>query len=213
MNNPLIIVDTRESRSKVPEYLEKYGADIQFVTLADGDYQISDDIIFERKSYSDLISSIIDGRLFNQSKDLSDNFKHPIILLEGKTEGGTYQTKINRQSIHGSLISICINHGIGIIPTNGASDTAKLILTAARQLQVSGKKIRTNTKKKPKSLKAQQLFILEAFPGVGPERASRLLKQYEGQPIINILKDVNNWNVPDSVKDKVKSILGDIIAI
>jgi len=44
-----IIVDHRETRSKVIGSLEKLGADIEIITLKVGDYVVSDQVAFERK--------------------------------------------------------------------------------------------------------------------------------------------------------------------
>ncbi|MHA1968835.1 MAG: DEAD/DEAH box helicase family protein, partial [Candidatus Hodarchaeales archaeon] len=61
---PLIIVDTRESASRIPKLLKQNGARLKSAELDVGDYVLSDRVVVERKSYSDFVTSILDGRLF-----------------------------------------------------------------------------------------------------------------------------------------------------
>lgn len=207
---PLVVVDSREGRCSVPDGLEKYGCETQVMTLAYGDYQISDDIIFERKSYSDLIASIMDKRLFQQAKDLSETFKIPIIVIEGSSTG-KYKPAITRQAILGSVFSICRQHdNIRFIPTKGPDDTAKLISTAAKQIMKPGKKISVQTRKKPKGTREQQQFLLESFPSIGPERAFRIMKQFEGKTMLECIMSIESWNVPETTKQAIKKIMGDL---
>jgi len=79
-----IIVDQRERSSDVVKYLIR-DPDVRVVlhTLPVGDYLISDRVVVERKSFPDLVESIIDGRLFSQAKELAEHFARPIIVVEG----------------------------------------------------------------------------------------------------------------------------------
>ena len=80
---PRVIVDMREFRSALPSLLHKRGIDIEPVTLEVnyrhrvmlqlwyelqvGDYIITPEICLERKSLSDLIGSLQNGRLYTQA--------------------------------------------------------------------------------------------------------------------------------------------------
>ena len=64
---PKVIVDMREFRSALPSLLHKRGIDIEPVTLEVGDYIVTPDICLERKSLSDLIGSLGNGRLYSQA--------------------------------------------------------------------------------------------------------------------------------------------------
>lgn len=59
-----IIVDTRDLRSSLPYLLHLYGFEIDPITITVGDYILSPTICVERKSLSDLISSLNSGRLY-----------------------------------------------------------------------------------------------------------------------------------------------------
>ena len=79
-----VIVDERERGSRVPEELKKFDVFVKFDTLIVGDYLISSDVVVERKTASDFINSIIDGRLFDQAGRLKDSYERPIIIVEGE---------------------------------------------------------------------------------------------------------------------------------
>ncbi|NXA37498.1 XPF endonuclease, partial [Eudromia elegans] len=77
-----IIVDMREFRSELPSLLHRRGIDIEPVTLEVGDYILTPDICVERKSISDLIGSLNNGRLYTQCISMSRYYKRPILLIE-----------------------------------------------------------------------------------------------------------------------------------
>ena len=44
--------------------IEEYSIDVKINSMAVGDYQVSDEVVIERKTAGDFVSSIIDKRLF-----------------------------------------------------------------------------------------------------------------------------------------------------
>lgn len=77
-----IVVDMREFRSELPSLIHKRGIDIEPVTLEVGDYILTPDICVERKSISDLIGSLNNGRLYTQCVAMTRFYKRPILLIE-----------------------------------------------------------------------------------------------------------------------------------
>ncbi|NXP12767.1 XPF endonuclease, partial [Thinocorus orbignyianus] len=77
-----IIVDMREFRSELPSLIHRRGIDIEPVTLEVGDYILTPDTCVERKSVSDLIGSLNNGRLYAQCTSMSRYYKRPILLIE-----------------------------------------------------------------------------------------------------------------------------------
>ncbi|XP_035404698.1 DNA repair endonuclease XPF isoform X1 [Cygnus atratus] len=77
-----IIVDMREFRSELPSLLHRRGIDIEPVTLEVGDYILTPDVCVERKSISDLIGSLNNGRLYTQCISMSRYYKRPVLLIE-----------------------------------------------------------------------------------------------------------------------------------
>ncbi|RWS28829.1 DNA repair endonuclease XPF-like protein, partial [Leptotrombidium deliense] len=72
----------REFRSILPSILHKRGFDVLPVTIEIGDYVLTPDTCVERKSVSDLIGSLSNGRLYNQCQTMTRHYKRSIILIE-----------------------------------------------------------------------------------------------------------------------------------
>ena len=64
-----IIVDEREIMSGIPKLLSAIGVKTEVKTLPIGDYIVASETVVERKSIRDLLSSIFDGRLFDNVID------------------------------------------------------------------------------------------------------------------------------------------------
>nr|CAG4636872.1 EOG090X03DI [Ceriodaphnia reticulata] len=78
----VVVVDMREFRSELPSLLHRRGIDILPVTIEVGDYILTPDICVERKSLSDLIGSLNNGRLYNQSQEMCRHYAKPMLLIE-----------------------------------------------------------------------------------------------------------------------------------
>lgn len=173
---PVVFADTREGNSKVIRHLSEMEIDVKVQAMAVGDYQVSDEVVIERKTAKDFVDSIVDKRLFKQARSLMEEFKRPLIILEGDD---LYDGMINPNAIRGSIASIALDFGISIIPTRNAQDTAAMIKRIAIREQ-SGEKtpIQIRTDKKPVNLWEQQLFIIESLPNIGPVNAKNLLEHF-----------------------------------
>ena len=173
---PVVFADTREGNSKVIRHLSEMEIDVKVQAMAVGDYQVSDEVVIERKTAKDFVDSIVDKRLFKQARSLMEEFKRPLIILEGDD---LYNGMINPNAIRGSIASIALDFGISIIPTRNAQDTAAMIKRIAIREQ-SGEKtpIQIRTDKKPVNLWEQQLFIVESLPNIGPVNAKNLLEHF-----------------------------------
>lgn len=173
---PVVFADTREGNSKVIRHLSEMEIDVKVQAMAVGDYQVSDEVVIERKTAKDFVDSIVDKRLFKQARSLMEEFKRPLIILEGDD---LYNGMINPNAIRGSIASIALDFGISIIPTRNAQDTASMIKRIAIREQ-SGEKtpIQIRTDKKPVNLWEQQLFIIESLPNIGPVNAKNLLEHF-----------------------------------
>ncbi|MBE6489383.1 MAG: DEAD/DEAH box helicase [Methanobrevibacter sp.] len=175
-NKPVVYADSREGNSKVIRHLTEMEIDVKVRSMAVGDYQVSDDVVIERKTAKDFVDSIIDKRLFKQARELSEEFKRPLLILEGDD---IYNGMLNPNAVRGTLASIAIDFGISIIPTRNSQDTAAMIKRIAVREQ-NGEKthIQIRTDKKPVSLWEQQLFIVESLPNIGPVNAKNLLQHF-----------------------------------
>ncbi|CAG9768302.1 unnamed protein product [Ceutorhynchus assimilis] len=78
----IVIVDMREFRSDLPSLIHKRGIEIEPLTITVGDYILTPDICVERKSISDLISSLKSGRLYQQCIQMERVYSKPMLLIE-----------------------------------------------------------------------------------------------------------------------------------
>ena len=187
-SRPVIYADSREGSSRVLRELERLNVDIKVRSLAVADYQVSDDVAIERKTNSDFVSSIMDKRLHKQAKELVDNFKKPLMIIEGAE---LYTGFIHPNAVRGAMASIALDFGISIIPTRSPEDTAAMIYRIALREQTHQKSdIQIRTEKKPLTTWEQQLYIIESLPNIGPVTARKLLEQFKSvKNIINASED------------------------
>ncbi len=175
-----IIVDEREKKSGIPDLLNGIGINLEIKMLPVGDYIVAPETIVERKSISDLVSSIFDGRLFDQCNRLKEHFQFPIIVIEGNV-GEIEELTENPFVFYGAVSSVAIDFKIPIIFTPNASHTAKLLVSMCSRKDVTKgpfiKKIR-----KSDDLQKQQLSVLCSLPGVGEKTAIRMLEKF-GTPL------------------------------
>jgi Fanconi anemia group M protein len=173
----LVYVDHREAMSGVTRELSNLEVNVKPSSLLVGDYQISSDVVVERKSTKDFVSSLIDKRLYKQAHELVDNFSKPVIILEGQD---LYSSGLHPNAIRGALASLAVDFNIPIIPTRNPEDTAAMIhRLATRESDRGSKEVQIQTERKPLTLQEQQLFIVESLPNVGPVNARRLLKEFK----------------------------------
>jgi len=176
LENLRIIVDEREQKSGIPELLRSVGLNVEMKTLPIGDYIVAPETVVERKSIRDLMSSVFDGRLFDQCSRLKEHFAFPIILVEGNVDEIEEITD-NPLIFYGALSTVAIDFKIPIIPTPNATHTAKLLVSMCSRKDVPKgpylKKI-----KKSSDLQKQQLSVLCSFPGIGEKFAVRMLEKF-----------------------------------
>jgi DNA excision repair protein ERCC-4 len=179
IENLRIVVDEREKKSGIPDLLKAVGINLEIKTLPIGDYIVAPETVVERKSIPDLISSIFDGRLFDQCDRLREHFAHPVILMEGNVDE-LEQIVENPFVFYGALSSIAIDFKIPIVPTPSAAHTAKLLVSMCSRKEITKgpylKKI-----KKSDNLQRQQLSVLCSLPGIGEKLATRMLERF-GSP-------------------------------
>ncbi len=178
-----VIIDHRERKSSVIENLEELGVccDIRHLHLAD--YLISKEVAIERKTLGDFVGSMINKRLIKQLKDMKENFKKPLLLIEGIDEDELYQPsthpKINENAIRGMMLSIMLDLEIPIVLTQDAEDTAKYIYLLLKREKRPEREYGLAVKRKAHSLADQQQILIESFPSIGPSLAKNILKHFK----------------------------------
>ncbi len=188
LENLRIIVDEREKKSGIPRLLKSIGLNLEMKSLPVGDYIVAPETVVERKSIHDLMSSVFDGRLFDQCSRLKEHFQYPIVLMEGNVDE-IEEIIDNPLIFYGAVSRVALDFKIPIIPTPSAEHTAKLLISLCTKRESSTgpflKKIRKST-----DLQRQQLSVLCSLPGVGEKLAIRMLEKF-GTPL-NVLSSTTN---------------------
>ena len=203
-----IIIDEREKKSGIPNLLIAIGIKTEIKTLQIGDYIVGPETVVERKSIQDLISSVFDGRLFDQCSRLKEHFQYPILLVEGNVDEIESITE-NPLVFYGALSTVSIDFKIPIIPTPNASHTAKLLVSlCSKKESIKGpflKKI-----KKSNNIQKQQLSVLCSLPGIGEKTAIRILEKYDSPFIALSATSKELGKIPglgETRAKKIKSML------
>lgn len=193
---PKIIIDYREKNSLVASELIKLGFEIEFKELKVGDY-IANNVVVERKTVQDFISSMINKRLIKQLEELQQ-YSQKIILIEGLEEQMIYQEDSNGVSanaLRGFLLSIVLKWKVPVMITKNSEDSAKFISVLANKKEKQ--EISLNVSKKNLTKRERMQFILESFENIGPKTAKKLLEKNR------TLKNI--FNMP---KEELKKEIG-----
>lgn len=175
-------VDVREPQT-VFRAMHRLSAEKDFtfdrVQLPVGDV-VCGNICIERKEAGDLISSIADGRLGDQSIGMCNNFKHNWIVVEGNLFNQASEMGVN--SIIGQLISLSQRKDIKIIPVPDTPGFAWAVYGIISKT-LDGKKFTPGEGviMKRGNLTAHDTFtnMLGVIPGVGFARARTIVEDFD----------------------------------
>jgi DNA excision repair protein ERCC-4 len=173
-----IVADDRERIGGVIACLEKFrGVSVLVRRIEDGDFVVEGQFVVERKTLRDFAQSLVDGRLFRQASRLAQSPLRRVLVLEGTSED-LRTCNVTRDSLQGALITVGVFYGIPILRAMNAPETARLIVYLARQARRVARGAHSRPGLRPKGSRARQLYILQGLPGIGPERAARLLEKF-----------------------------------
>ncbi len=172
-NRVLIIADYRER--EIIENLKSLGASVNEVNLKVGDFVCSSDgVVIERKTHSDFISSIVDGRIFEQLGHLKENYERPVIIVEGFSD-----REINENALRATIASLITKFNASFVNTKNSLDTTKMVYWLAKKEQEDmNKALGFKQGKKPKEMKRLQEYVLSSIPGISKVLAARLLEKF-----------------------------------
>ncbi|MGC9209845.1 MAG: ERCC4 domain-containing protein [Acidilobus sp.] len=176
---PRIYADVREEASGVPSILERLGVIVIRRQLPEGDYVIPEDIIVERKSASDFISSLFDGRLFDQASRLTESHEEVYYIIEGDLFRELKLWPTRRRQVLGALATLVMVYGVRLLWSPSREETAEILAAMASKSEESGRgPVVINKKPKLRSIREWQLYILQSFPGIGLKTAERILQKF-----------------------------------
>jgi ERCC4-type nuclease len=180
-------IDTQEQRSGIPDLLATMPqVHVEMIPLQMGDYDVGGDPcrIFERKTGSDFLCSLAQGRLFPQLAALLKSRFSPILPLEGDPLLASH-SQMRPESIRGALAYIAAILRVPILSSSGPEDSAHLIFAAAKRCQIGkvhghvGQAAHGPPAGRRRATQAeQQMHILLSLPGIGPATARALCARF-----------------------------------
>jgi ERCC4-type nuclease len=174
-----IVVDHRERASGVPDVLGSLDTvELRFAELETGDYLIDDQLVVERKTVEDFAKSIVDTRLFRQASRLRQASCRSALIIEGRLSAA--EIGVSREAMQGALISLSLIFHVPVLRAADKSETARLLVYAGRQLAGGEFELPPAVwqHRKPRRPWHRKLHLLQALPGVGRDRAERLLAHF-----------------------------------
>lgn len=187
----LIVVDKHESQSaravmKRLRALEEEGEIVlEIRPLQVADYLVGTHYI-ERKKVADFVTSILDGRLWRQAKNISfasiDYDMTPVFLIEGSLNyilRSKHFRDFNPASFIGAWDSLQKDYEVQVVHAQNSFFTVLWLLRFAKDptKRDAAHAIRKASKSSwPHDLKAR--YILEGFQKIGGVRSTRLLEKY-----------------------------------
>ncbi|MHC4751279.1 MAG: ERCC4 domain-containing protein [Planctomycetota bacterium] len=167
-----VVSDYRER--EVSEALKLFGAHVNKMSLAVGDFVCSDRLVVERKDHSDFVGSIIDGRIFEQAQRMREGFQKPVFIIEGNSN-----RDISVNALKAAVATLATNFDASVISTKNPKDTALTVFwLAKKEQQEAGREISIRVGKKPKDERRLAEQIVCGLPGVSTKICKRLLEKF-----------------------------------
>jgi DNA excision repair protein ERCC-4 len=211
MNSTEIIVDYREKNSGVWEHLAGWPeVRLRWENLPTGDYVVDQSAIFERKTASDFAVSLIDQRLFSQAKRLADQPVHAGIIIEGGTDDWT-TLGVRREALQGALITLTLIFHLPVFRSRDPKETAQLLAYTGNQFARLRGDVHQYRMYKAKRRWTQRLHLLATLPGVGPDRAHRLL-DYFGSVQACIVASADQLQKVPGIGPKTAAAIRDLVS-
>ncbi|WP_192348998.1 ERCC4 domain-containing protein [Algoriphagus sp. Y33] len=207
-----VTIDDREPASLEYEFRKLGNMIIHRQRLAAGDYLFDGNFLVERKTVPDFCLSIKDGRLFRQAGKLIKSRIPSCIILEGKKRDFKH-TDFSPQALQGILLSLSLAFRLPVLRTKSTRETVKVMLQSFKQLtrdRLEEQRFYPRpsvSKTKNDLLLAQKVHVLGGFPGIGADKAERLLMKFENLHGVFTAGEEELLNVPGIGKKTVESLI------
>jgi ERCC4-related helicase len=204
---PEILVDDRETSSKVVERLSALGARLAIHRLPYGDYAIGDRVVVERKNVRDFVDTLVERDLFGQLSGLAAHALRPVLIIEG---GDIFsQRDVHQNALRGTLAAITVDMGISLLFTRDEEDTAQMLLVLARRESSRGDRgARLPRQKFYTSAREEQEMIIATYPEIGMKNARQLLAHFGSIQAITTATEEELTGVTGIGEKKARRIAG-----
>ena len=172
------VADDRENAGGVIGVLRgRAEVELEVRRLGVGDFVVGESCLVERKTLADFAQSVIDARLFRQAAAMAAAGRRAVLVLEG-TATDLATVGMSRESLQGALIAVGVFYGVAVLRARDVDETARLLVYLGQQALTRAEGAYGRPGYRPKGRRARQLYVLQGLPGIGPERAERLLERF-----------------------------------
>lgn len=211
-----IVVDSREPPLIKKLLRENKDFNVTVKKLPEFDYIIEGKIGVERKTYPDLVGSVVGRRLYDQIRRMLKTSYKPYILLEGHISHaynyGVYNkhfTQDAKDVALGANVSIALSWNIPTLYAENPFDTITILHKLGKKHQVYRDKLPT-----PDRTLTPTENVLSVIQGVGPTTARRIVKKCGTKlSYYNKTKLLNVKGVGEKTSVKIMRFLGECIVI
>ena len=209
-----VIADDRERAGGAIRALRSMdGVSVRVERMALGDYLVDRRLLFERKTIQDLVVSLADGRLFRQACRMRSRSYRPVYVIEGSGSdlaGGS----MRREALQGAIVMLSVVLGIPVLRSLDTKETARLIVYASRQARRSIRGAVQRPGSRPRGVRKRRLYVLQGLPGIGPERAERLLDTFGSLESIfgaDEMELAEVEGIGDKTARRIRNLVGGIV--
>ena len=184
-----VTIDAREQNriNHAKNYYETQGHEVTVQELPTGDYVFDDQVVMEFKTWPDMMASITDGRLWNESQKQMENYPIHFVVIHGTNrdykEAFTH-TGIEEKHINGAIGRLLTYTKI-IRGTGTLTDTFELMrITAEKCLDE-----KTITKQfDTKSINPAFNYLCYCIDGIKGERAKTIVNYLKLETLEDLMK-------------------------
>ena len=179
-----VVIDSREQKriQSATKYYKEQGLTVEVTELPVGDYIFNDKVVFELKTIADFVSSIQDGRVFNQAINQAETYPYHYVIIIGDEHTRTkclamskHYRKVTVYQYLGAIASL--NRYTTVIESYSPyieETYYRMLITAKKALQ--DKPI---VKKFPKKHKNTALnFLMYSVYGINHKKAQLITDTY-----------------------------------
>jgi ERCC4-type nuclease len=192
-----VTIDSRETNriQSASKYFKEQGLEVSVEELPIGDYIFSngkEEVVFEFKLTSDFVSSIQNGRIFNQAINQSENYDYHFVIIHGDLATRSKCLAMSRNYIPvtvyqylGAIASL--NRYTTVIETYSPylDESYYRMMTQARKC-LSDKPV---VKKFPKKHKNTALnFLTYTIYGINYKKAQLIVDTYNLESLTDLMK-------------------------
>ncbi|MGY6741109.1 MAG: ERCC4 domain-containing protein [Cecembia sp.] len=179
-----VTVDDREPNDLLLEFRKRGNIILSKKRLAVGDILFDNQLLVERKTVADFCQSLIQGRLFDQIVRMLKSKINAVLIIEG-SENDFDKSGVRPNALKGAIVSISLKFKVPILRSTDISQTVDILLQCYRQIEQVADVYAPNVWKKRLGAKhafdpiyLKKLRVLTSFPGLGQDRAMKLIQKF-----------------------------------